>query len=90
MDIVHPLKIWRKANGLSTIEVGRRLGCTRQTVCRYEAGTRIPERSVLDRIIIMTGGSVTANDWVGTQASQVLSGQSADKEAADASSANAD
>lgn len=81
MEKIHPLKAWRLASGLSPHEVGKRLGCSVQTVYRYEAGTRTPERSVLDRIIIMTGGAVTANDWVGEQASQVLSGQPVDRSA---------
>lgn len=77
MEKIHPLKAWRLARGLTPHEVGNRLRCSVQTVYRYEAGTRTPERSVLDRIIIMTEGAVTANDWIGEQASRVLSGQPA-------------
>lgn len=57
------LVTWRKSNGLSQPQLAERLGLkSRVSVARYERG-RIPEKNVLERIIELTGGRVTANDW---------------------------
>jgi transcriptional regulator with XRE-family HTH domain len=71
MEDCHPLKSWRLGSELTPSEVGERIGCARQTVFRYEAG-RMPDQPFLDRIVIMTDGAVTANDWLGKEAADVV------------------
>ena len=71
MEADHPLKKWRVKRGLGPAEVGREIGCTRLSVDRYEAG-RMPKQPYLDRIVVMADGEVTANDWLGKEAADVV------------------
>ena len=74
MENLHPLKKWREERNLSAAEVGRKIECTRLTIDRYEAG-RMPKQPYLDRIVVMCDGDVTANDWLGKEAADVVSKQ---------------
>jgi transcriptional regulator with XRE-family HTH domain len=65
------LKKWRLKRNLSAAEVGRKIDCTRLTIDRYEAG-RMPKQPYLDRIVVMTDGEVTASDWLGKEAADVV------------------
>ena len=57
------LRQWREANNLSMEEVAERLGVSgRMTIYRYERG-RVPEPDTLQKIIEITEGAVTADDW---------------------------
>ena len=67
----HPLKNWREERNLSAAEVGRSIDCTRLSIDRYEAG-RMPKQPYLDRIVVMTEGAVTANDWLGKEAADAV------------------
>ena len=67
----HPLKNWREQRDLSSADVGRLIDCTRLSIDRYEAG-RMPKQPYLDRIVAMTDGAVTANDWLGKEAADVV------------------
>lgn len=42
---------------------GKSIGVTRQAVCRYVAGDRIPDRYTMSKIMAVTRGAVTANDF---------------------------
>lgn len=71
MEECHPLRKWRLERSLRPAEVAQRIHCARQTVFRYEAG-RVPDQPFLDRIVVMTDGAVTANDWLGKEAADVV------------------
>jgi transcriptional regulator with XRE-family HTH domain len=71
MEADHPLKKWRVERNLSSAEVGKTIGCTRLSIDRYEAG-RMPKQPYLDRIVVMTDGEVTASDWLGKEAADVV------------------
>ena len=57
------LEEYRKTNRLNRSQMGRVLGVSGMTVCRYETGVRIPTREIMNRIIEETGGKVTPNDF---------------------------
>lgn len=71
MEDCHPLKKWRTENNRASAQVAECIQCTRPSIDRYESG-RMPKQPYLDRIIIMTGGAVTANDWLGKEAADVV------------------
>jgi len=58
---------WRDGFGYSVEYIAERLGCTRQSVYRYERplfqGGRLPDAATLREIVRMTSGDVTPNDW---------------------------
>lgn len=56
------LSDWRRNQNLSVSEAANRLGVTPVAFGRYEKG-RVPDPSVLQRLIHVTGGAVTANDF---------------------------
>ncbi len=51
-------------NELSDAAFARLIGVERQTVGRYQTGDRFPERHILLKIFEVTGGKVTANDFI--------------------------
>ncbi len=53
---------YRKSRGWTQSGLATRLGVAANTVARYERG-RLPDREVLERIIALTAGRVTPNDW---------------------------
>lgn len=71
METEHPLTAWRKSRGISLADIARQIDCTRPVVGRYEAG-RTPRQPFMDRIVILTEGAVTANDWLGKEAADVV------------------
>lgn len=76
METEHPLTIWRKSRDLLTADVAKMIPCTRAAVGRYEAG-RTPRQPIMDRIVILTEGAVTANDWLGKEAADVVASRQA-------------
>lgn len=56
------LSEWRKAKDLKPVDVAALIGCTTVALGRYERG-RVPEPGKLQKIIEVTGGAVTANDF---------------------------
>lgn len=56
------LRAWREAKKLSRAQLGEKLGVTSVAIGRYEQG-RVPEPSVLQKIIEVSEGQVTANDF---------------------------
>lgn len=63
----HPLAVWREKNGVSRIELARKLGIARSAIAKYEAG-RMPVAPVLNHLVILTDGEISANDWLGRAA----------------------
>lgn len=58
------LSDWLRQSRLSHDEFADRIGCDRSSVTRYVHGNRMPRPEVLRRIAEVTGGAVTANDFV--------------------------
>lgn len=51
-----------QANGLSEAEFAEKIETSQSAVNRY-CGERVPQRDVMRKIIQVTGGLVTPNDW---------------------------
>jgi transcriptional regulator with XRE-family HTH domain len=49
-------------------DFAKSIGVSSETVRRYIAGTRIPERDVMEKIALATACKVTANDFFGIAA----------------------
>ncbi|GIQ73215.1 hypothetical protein BraRD5C2_16530 [Bradyrhizobium sp. RD5-C2] len=56
---------WMIANRESNAGFGKRAGWSGETVRRYRAGEREPDKKAMATIFELTGGEVTPNDWVG-------------------------
>lgn len=67
----HALKAYRTRRRISCEKFAGRINVSAMTIRRYEAG-RMPAQPYLDRIVIRTGGEVTANDWLGEQAAEIV------------------
>lgn len=61
------LKEYLDQTGVTRAEFARRIGVQHITVTRYLNG-RVPEPSVMEKIIETTDGEVTANDFFGIAA----------------------
>jgi predicted transcriptional regulator len=59
----HTLKKWRKAKGLSVPAASEMVPCTRQTWYSWERGGSRPPEHFMARIVELTGGAVTPNDF---------------------------
>jgi transcriptional regulator with XRE-family HTH domain len=59
---ISKLRQWREGQRLSQAEAGDKVGVSAVAWGRYERG-RVPEPEVLQKIITVTQGAVTANDW---------------------------
>jgi transcriptional regulator with XRE-family HTH domain len=58
---------WIKQNGITASEFAGRVGVDKATVSRWlgESEATMPRRETLARIAEVTGGQVTANDFMG-------------------------
>lgn len=56
------LRTWREDQKLSRAQLGEKLGVTPVAIGRYEQG-RVPDPTVLQKIIEVSAGEVTANDF---------------------------
>lgn len=65
------LRAWRTAAGRTVADVSRELGVSRQAYGRYEIGSRVPGYAILNKIVVLTNGMVTANSWLNPEASAV-------------------
>lgn len=65
------LKSWRKSTGRTAADVAKELGVSRQAYGRYESGARTPGYPIINKIVVMTSGLVTANSWLNAEASEV-------------------
>lgn len=64
---VMQLADYLKAQGISDEDFGQAIGVTRQAVHRYKTYDRFPEKPVLTRILDVTAGAVTPNDFLEAQ-----------------------
>ena len=60
----HPLRRWRLKQRLTLAALAERVGVDLSNLARYERGERTPRPAVLARIRDVTGGAVTANDFL--------------------------
>lgn len=58
------LAAWLKSNAKTPADLAAALGVERSTVARYVSGERRPRAELARRIAELTGGQVTANDFV--------------------------
>jgi len=55
---------WRKSKKMSRAELAKLLGLSNPTVIyRYETGARVPRPEIMKRIVQLTKGEVSANDF---------------------------
>lgn len=57
------LRAWRIGQNKSVNEAAAEIGCTRQTWYSWERGLNIPSPELMPKLVAMTGGTVTANDF---------------------------
>ncbi|MAM57146.1 MAG: transcriptional regulator [Salinicola sp.] len=62
------LKDWLAAKEVSVSQFAARINRTPETVRRYAAGERIPDKETMPLIAEQTSGDVTANDFFGIAA----------------------
>lgn len=62
------LRTWLAANKISIADFAGRIGVTQTAVYRYVDGDRTPRPEVLRQIHAATGGEVTANDFLHSEA----------------------
>jgi predicted DNA-binding protein (UPF0251 family) len=62
------LEDYLQTTGMTRAEFARRIGVRHITVTRYVQEGRVPESSVMGKIIEVTEGKVTANDFFGIAA----------------------
>ena len=55
-------------HSISHRDFAKSIGVSKETVRRYVAGTRIPEKPVMEKIALATACKVTANDFFGIAA----------------------
>lgn len=58
------LTAYRRRERLTLKAFGDLIGCSAETVRRYESRERLPDRGTMETIRSVTGGAVTANDLV--------------------------
>lgn len=56
------LRAWRIEHNLSQAEMGNLIGISSVAVGRYERG-RMPEAAIMQKIIDITAGAISANDF---------------------------
>lgn len=55
MKRVHPLRVYREANGISLGDLARRVGSTKASICRIEYGTQKPSPALAKLLRAATG-----------------------------------
>lgn len=60
----HPLKRYRERHRLTQGQMGVLIGVTTASISRFESGDREPSFDTMRRILEVTGGEVTPNDFV--------------------------
>lgn len=58
------LSEWLKAKKISVLDFAKKAGVSSMTVYRWQEDT-IPDREKMQKIVELTGGAVTANDFYG-------------------------
>ena len=60
---MHPLKAYLTKRRISQRDFAAKIGVNESAVSRQITQNRLPEPEVMQRIIDVTKGQVTANDW---------------------------
>lgn len=55
MSQLHPLREYRKANGLTLVNLAEAVGSSKATICKIETGAREPNLHLAVRLSEMTG-----------------------------------
>lgn len=63
----HALTRFRERRGLSMAELARMAETSRQTIHRIENGDQWPSRDLMAKLKEVTGGAVTADDFLPTE-----------------------
>ena len=63
-DIPHPLRAYRETVGLTCTAFAKKLGVTPAALSRWEARKRNPSFNRIRQIQELTGGAVSANDFM--------------------------
>lgn len=64
MQTKHPLTDYREGRGLSQDDLAKLIGVTRWTVNRIECGKRKPSIELVGKIVGLSGGQLSANDFL--------------------------
>ena len=59
--IEHPLRTWRKQQGLTLSAAAAQIGATKSMWYNWESGHRRPSRKYMPRVREITGGAVNAD-----------------------------
>lgn len=59
------LQDYLKEAAQSRADFARQIDVSQETVRRYLAGTRMPDKRRMEKIALVTGSKVTANDFFG-------------------------
>lgn len=62
------LAVWLSENSTSQAAFADKIGSSQPQVARFVAGTRIPNRHTMQRIVTETGGAVGPSDFYEVQA----------------------
>ena len=57
------LQEWRKNKGFTQLTLALRLGVSKMTVASWEQGLKVPRRKHIEKLVELTEGDVTANDF---------------------------
>lgn len=60
----HALRLYRIKHQISLEQLAVIVGTTRATLSRVETGTQQPSMALLKKIIMATGGEVSADDFI--------------------------
>jgi transcriptional regulator with XRE-family HTH domain len=61
----HPLKSYRAAARISLEELASLVGASKASLSRIETGLQTPSLGLVRRIVGVSGGALTANDFAG-------------------------
>ena len=57
------LRAWRLKKGLSVYEVAKKVGVTPSAISNWESGIRHPHRRFWKKLITLTNGEITIDDF---------------------------
>lgn len=63
MNLRHPLRVWRLEKGLTQRQLATLCGVSDMAVSRWERDWVLPDREAFERLITLSVGAVTPNDW---------------------------
>jgi transcriptional regulator with XRE-family HTH domain len=64
MNTLHPLDRFRSEKGLTLSQLGELLGVEKGNLSRIIRGSVWPRREFFEKVVELTNGEVTANDFV--------------------------